>query len=286
MNAIATKTVGELAADNPAVTRVFEKLGIDYRCGGSNTLEQACRAAHLPLEQATDSLEMAFETGRAMASDRNWRIEPLAELIAYIRNTHHQYTRVELARLGPLFDKVCSVHGENHPELARMRATFGGLAQELATHLMKEETVLFPYIVRMEEAVLEKSTLVPAPFGGVRNPVAMMLDEHDGAGQALREMRAASDGLRGAAGRLRQLPHPVPGAGRIRNGPAPAHPPGKQYPVSARHRNGTGHSEAAVSGHGLGSESTDYIRAAPAESRRLDRCPPSPPRSKGRARNS
>ena len=194
MNAIATKTVGELAADNPAATRVFEKLGIDYCCGGSNTLEQACRAAGLPLEQVTDSMEMAFETGRAMASDRNWRIEPLAGLIAYIRTTHHQYTRVELARLEPLFHKVCSVHGENHPELARMRATFGGLAQELATHLMKEELVLFPYIVRMEEAVLEKSTLVPAPFGGVRNPVAMMLDEHDGAGQALREMRAASDG--------------------------------------------------------------------------------------------
>ena len=194
MSAIATKTVGELAAENPAATRVFEKLGIDYCCGGSNTLEQACRAARLPLEQVTDSMEMAWETGRATASDRDWRIEPLADLIAHIRNTHHQYTRAELARLGPLFDKVCSVHGENHPELARMRATFGGLAQELATHLMKEEMVLFPYIVRMEEAVLEKSTPLPAPFGSVRNPVAMMLDEHDGAGQALREMRAAGNG--------------------------------------------------------------------------------------------
>ena len=194
MSAIATKTVGELAADNPAATRVFEKLGIDYCCGGSNTLEQACRAARLPLEQVTDSMEMASETGRAMASDQDWRIEPLADLIAHIRHTHHQYTRAAIARLGPLFDNVCSVHGNNHPELARMRATFGGLAQELATHLMKEEMVLFPYIVRMEEAVLEKSTLLPAPFGSVRNPVAMMLDEHDGAGQALRQMRAAGNG--------------------------------------------------------------------------------------------
>jgi len=83
--------------------------------------------------------------------------EPLADLIAHIRNTHHQYTRAAVARLGPLFDKVCPVHGKNHPELARMRATFGGLAQELATHLMKEEMVLFPYVVRMEEAVVEKS---------------------------------------------------------------------------------------------------------------------------------
>ena len=194
MSATTMKTVGELAAENPAAARVFEKLGIDYCCSGSNTLEQACRAARLPLEQVRDSLEIALETARAMAPDRDWKIEPLADLIAHIRSTHHQYTRAELARLGPLFDKVCSVHGKYHPELARMRATFGDLAQELATHMMKEEVVLFPYIVRMEEAILEKSPVLPPPFGSVRNPVAVMQQEHDGAGQALVEMRAASNG--------------------------------------------------------------------------------------------
>ena len=194
MSAIATRTVGELAAENPAATRVFEELGIDYCCGGGNTLEQACRAARVPLEQVMDSMEMALETGRAMAHDQDWKMDSLAGLIAHIRNTHHQYTRAAIARLGPLFDKVCSVHGENHPELGRMRAAFGGLAQELATHLTKEEMVLFPYIVRMEEAVVEKSPVLPAPFGSVQNPVAMMLDEHDAAGQALREMRAAGSG--------------------------------------------------------------------------------------------
>jgi regulator of cell morphogenesis and NO signaling len=86
--------------------------------------------------------ELAAENPAAQG--RDWRTEPLAELIAHIRNTHHQYTRAALASLAPLFDKVCSVHGNNHPELARMRATFGDLARELATHLMKEEMVLFP----------------------------------------------------------------------------------------------------------------------------------------------
>jgi regulator of cell morphogenesis and NO signaling len=80
-----------------------------------------------------------------------------------------------MARLGPLFDKVRSVHGKNHPELDGIRATFGGLAQELTTHMMKEEMALFPYIVRMEESVIEKEPVLPPPFGSVRNPVAMMM---------------------------------------------------------------------------------------------------------------
>ncbi len=67
-----------------------------------------------------------------------------------------------MARLGPLFDKVCSVHGKNHPELLQVRASFQGLVQELTMHMMKEEMVLFPYIVRMEESVIQKEPAAAA----------------------------------------------------------------------------------------------------------------------------
>ncbi len=193
MNGMTEKTVRELAVKMPAATRVFEKLGIDYCCGGSRTLEQACQAAHVPLDEVVDSLEVADLTARAARPDTDWQNEPLSELIEYIKNTHHRYVREETARLKPLFDKVCSVHGQSHPELVSLRATCGALAHELATHMMKEEMVLFPYIVRLEEAVIEKVPAVPPPFGSVRNPVAMMMHEHDDAGNALREMRQASN---------------------------------------------------------------------------------------------
>ena len=41
-------------------------------------------------------------------------------------------------------------------------------------HMMKEERVLFPYIVRMEESVIQKEPVLPPPFGSVQNPVTMM----------------------------------------------------------------------------------------------------------------
>ena len=194
MSVTTEKTVGELALENPGATRVFEKLGIDYCCGGGQTLEQACQAAHVSLNQVADSLAAVNQPASATAQGRDWQAAPLCDLIAHIKGTHHKFTREEIARLGPLFDKVCSVHGKNHPELDAMRDTFGGLAQELTTHMMKEETMLFPYIVRMEEAAIEKSPVVPSPFGSVRNPVAMMMHEHDSAGNALRGLRQASNG--------------------------------------------------------------------------------------------
>ena len=194
MSVTAEKTVRELALENPAATRVFEKLGIDYCCGGNQSLDKACRAANLPLDQVLDSLEMAEETTRATQKIHEWQREPLSDLVAHINGTHHKYTREEIARLGPLFVKVCSVHGQRHPELAEIRAIFAGLAQELTMHMMKEEMVLFPYIVRMEESVLQNEPILPPPFGSVQNPVSMMEHEHDSAGAALRAMRQASGG--------------------------------------------------------------------------------------------
>ena len=194
MSTTAEKTVRELALENPAATRLFEKLGIDYCCGGNKSLEEACRAVSLPMDEVLESLEMAEQSARVVQKDRNWQTELLADLVEHIIGTHHRYTREEMARLGPLLDKVCSVHGKNHPELLQVRASFQGLAQELTTHMMKEEMVLFPYIVRMEESVVQKEPVLPPPFGSVQNPVSMMEHEHDSAGNALRTMRQASAG--------------------------------------------------------------------------------------------
>jgi regulator of cell morphogenesis and NO signaling len=186
------RTVREVAAENPAAARVFEKFGIDYCCGGGQQLDQACARAGVPVDQVLDALEMEKETARAARRVHDWQHDPLSELVGHIKSTHHKFTREETVRLGALLHKVCSVHGKNHPELFEIQLFFGRLAQELATHMMKEEMVLFPYIVRMEEAVIQKEPVLPAPFGTVQNPVAMMEHEHDSAGNALRAIRKAS----------------------------------------------------------------------------------------------
>jgi regulator of cell morphogenesis and NO signaling len=194
MNVIEQKTLRELAVENPGATRVFEGLRIDYCCGGNQTLEQACRERNLSVDRVRDLLQAARHSAQGGRQDRDWQSEPLSDLVSHITATHHKYTRDEIARLGPLFAEVCSVHGANHPELFELRNIFAGLSQELANHLMKEEMVLFPYIIRLEESVIEKAPILPPPFGTVQNPVLVMEHEHDSAGHALRTLREISQG--------------------------------------------------------------------------------------------
>jgi regulator of cell morphogenesis and NO signaling len=44
-----------------------------------------------------------------------------------------------------MLEKVVSRHGQEHPELASIRDLFGALTQELSAHMLKEESILFPY---------------------------------------------------------------------------------------------------------------------------------------------
>ena len=198
MNIDTTKTVREMALNIPGATRVFEKLGIDYCCGGNKPFEKACGEANLEIQQVLGSLESAAVEHRQRDVEgqqiEDWQNAALEDLIAHIQDTHHKYVKAEIVRLRPLLDKVCNVHGLAHPELLPLRSDFHTLAQELSMHMMKEEMVLFPFIQRMEESVFSGEPILPAPFGRVENPVAKMVHEHEAAGKLLRHMRELSNG--------------------------------------------------------------------------------------------
>jgi regulator of cell morphogenesis and NO signaling len=191
MSIETTKTVGEIAADLPNATREFEKLGIDYCCGGSRTLGEACAEAKISVDEALARLQKATDATVPDGS-QDWQNQPLADLITHITRTHHVFVRGECPRIQALAAKVVGVHGKNHPELLQLQETFSALAEELSVHLMKEEQVLFPYVVRLEESFVAGEPAPPAMFGTVVNPVRMMMQEHDGAGDALRKLRATT----------------------------------------------------------------------------------------------
>ena len=188
MTLAATTTVGEIAAEVPGATREFEKLGIDYCCGGSRSLGEACAALSVPIEEVFRRIQNSLSATRSQA-DKTWQSEMLADLVAHIKNTHHVFVRQECPRLDALIAKVVGVHGKNHPELLKVQEVFSALEQELHVHLMKEEQVLFPYIVRLEECSIAHEPAPPSCFGTVANPIRMMFAEHDGAGEALRALR-------------------------------------------------------------------------------------------------
>ncbi len=187
MATMAIKTVRDYAVENPNATRVFEKYGIDYCCGGHKSLTDACAAANVDVNDVLKGIE-GSEPSTA-GNTKDWRKESLTALVEHINSTHHVYVKEEVPRLTQLIAKVVAAHGTNHPELLTVQEIFSDLGQELSMHLMKEEQILFPYVAAAERSAKTGEPVPASCFGTVQNPVRMMMMEHDSAGVALKQLR-------------------------------------------------------------------------------------------------
>jgi regulator of cell morphogenesis and NO signaling len=185
-----TQTVREIALEQPSSIRVFEQFGIDYCCGGRKPLAEACSAGNLEIDAVITALEEAAQS--AEEKTENWAGKSLERLSTHIVATHHAYVKRELPRLALLAEKVVNRHGSTKAELPAIAATLAQLDEELTHHLAKEEAVLFPYITGLEKSVAIGTPKPHSCFGTVANPIAMMTQEHDAAGNLLAEIRTLS----------------------------------------------------------------------------------------------
>lgn len=179
-------TLGELVTEDPRRARVLERFGLDYCCHGQRSLVDAAREDGLdPAEVAAalelPSVEAGEPTGGLLPREN-------AALAHDIVDTHHAYLWAEMPRLRALVDKVHSVHGERHPELAEVRAAYTAAVAALDPHMTTEERVVFPAITRLER------TQTPGPSGSLEGPIAELRVEHDTVGDLFREIRSLTGG--------------------------------------------------------------------------------------------
>ncbi|HXS02785.1 MAG TPA: iron-sulfur cluster repair di-iron protein [Pyrinomonadaceae bacterium] len=180
-------TVRDVANELPQSTRLFEKLKIDYCCGGNQRLAEGCTSAGVDVYAVIQMLAEATQQKSEDAVD--FTSASLPQLITHIVDTHHVFTKSEMDRLQLLADKVLAAHGGNHPELVHLDELLTRLCADLKPHMFKEEHVLFPYIFALAKAADQQGAVPFAPFGTVNNPIRMMMREHDTAGEILRELR-------------------------------------------------------------------------------------------------
>jgi regulator of cell morphogenesis and NO signaling len=108
-------------------------------------------------------------------------------------NVHHTYVRESIPVIEQFAAKVARVHGVNHPETISIQQLFLDLKNELVSHMQKEETVLFPYIKKLQQSAAGKETLQRPPFNSVANPIRLMESEHELAGSLLKQIASATD---------------------------------------------------------------------------------------------
>jgi regulator of cell morphogenesis and NO signaling len=178
-----------LVAEQPLRAAVFDHFGIDYCCGGRQTLLAACEQGGIAPDTVIASLVNNDAKVEVDQSALNWLNASLTELANHIEQTHHVYLKSELPRLQALADKVAKVHGVREPRLVKVAAIFSAMSEELLEHTAKEELVLFPFMRLLDQGKGRPN----APFSTVAKPVSCLESEHEDAGAALMELRQLTD---------------------------------------------------------------------------------------------
>lgn len=176
--------LGDLARRIPGATAVFHANRLDFCCQGHFTLAAAAAKKGI---SATDVIAQLEALGPGASDARDWQQAPARELIEHILERFHARHREQLPELIRLARRVEQVHG-NRPDCPNGLADhLSNMAQELESHMLKEEQILFPLLLEERQAL-------------AAGPISVMRFEHDQHGEALDEVVRLTDDITPPAG--------------------------------------------------------------------------------------
>lgn len=182
-------SLGEVVTVYPAVVKKFNDMELDYCCGGSKSLELALKEKGIDVDKFVEDLNKEFKEFKFENSQYvDWREKSSEELINHIVETHHGETFRLLKEIDPLMVKVFRVHFSHGPELLmKVHILFGKLKCELEEHLLKEENILFPLMIKYDQAKDEKEKKE------IEKDIRIIVNEHEAAGDILKELAEVTD---------------------------------------------------------------------------------------------
>lgn len=168
--ALTEQTLGSLACLIPGATRVFRQYKLDFCCGGNTPLRDAALQRNLDAQAIAEELASLTTNPE---SDPDWRNTSASELIEFILARYHERHRDQFPELIRLANRVEQVHGNKTDCPVGLAEHLWNMQQELESHMLKEEQILFP--------MLRRNVQLPQTQG----PIAVMRYEHDQHGAAL-----------------------------------------------------------------------------------------------------
>lgn len=189
MNISKNKTVASVVTENIKAAHVFKKHGIDFCCGGGVSINTACKESGADYAILVKELKAVGNISKTFNYDA-WELDFLVD---HIVNIHHTYVEENTSLLLQYANKVAMVHGDHHEELITINELFKEVADELTTHMKKEELILFPYVKQLVKAKREGVDPKFPQFVTVNNPIKLMENEHEFAGEIFKTIARLSN---------------------------------------------------------------------------------------------
>lgn len=185
--------VSDIVRNNYRTADIFKSYGINYCCGGDISLQEACSAKGVDLDEVEQALQPAITTlpfNRNVAYSK-WKLD---FLIDYLVNIHHAYLQQTLPALDASFTTYVEGHKIKYPQLVEVLKIYKELSEKLHQHNHTEETSIFPYLKQMINAYNRKETYGALFVKTMRKPLQRILEkEYQQITELLSQLREATN---------------------------------------------------------------------------------------------
>lgn len=183
--------VKDIVTENFRAASLFESFSIDYCCNGNQLLKEALEKNKISSNKFAVELNKVNQSTETETPRYNdW---DLIFLTQYIINNHHSYVKNAIPRITELLQKVQTAHGSKYSYIADVQNVFNQVAEEMISHMMKEERILFPLIKYLTETQIFNEKPKTGGFGTIKNPIRQMEAEHVSAGGAMESIRTLTN---------------------------------------------------------------------------------------------
>ncbi|OAB44116.1 iron-sulfur cluster repair di-iron protein [Paenibacillus glacialis] len=187
----ANHIVSDIVIKFPKASDYFRDHKIDFCCGGKRPLVDAVQERGLDIDEVLEALHHLAANHAGLNEDNeamNRFVEMDSQsLIQYIVSKHHDYLRAELPEVYKNVARVNRVHGEHDLHLGQLYVLYTKLKDELLEHTTNEEEQIFPRMVAQDQSIETSS------HQELYDSIQLLEDEHDQAGNILKEIRAITN---------------------------------------------------------------------------------------------
>jgi regulator of cell morphogenesis and NO signaling len=165
-------SLAHIAQTIPGASAIFNQYRLSFCCGGQHTLREATAKAKISAEDVHQALVSLLPDS---AEEHDWQNASNEELINHLLERFHKVHRQQLSELIRLADRVETVHGNNPDCPLGLADHLHYMAQELESHMQKEEQILFPMLAKGMHQMA----------GG---PISVMPQDHDDHQDAIHQL--------------------------------------------------------------------------------------------------
>lgn len=182
MTNLSQQTLAEIVTNDHRTATVLEKYSLDFCCKGKRTLTDACAEKGLSVDNVLAELQPLL----GMPAQKHLPFTEMSaeQLVSFIVTHHHYYVKQIMPQLHMHLQKVATKHGGRFPFMIDVFHLFTRVQEEMTLHMQKEEHILFPTIVKAEQAFANGESTATA-CSVINDAVLVMEKEHDEAGELM-----------------------------------------------------------------------------------------------------